>query len=509
MSVYFHDDTLTLLLGDACEQLCTLDDGSVNCVVTSPPYYGLRDYEGNADQIGLESSPSEYVAALGRVFAEVHRVLADDGTLWLNLGDSYSASPPGRSDHAMRSSTLDSSSAASMLRESVRRAGVDRSKFLPAKNMLGIPWRVAFALQDAGWVLRNAIVWHKPNAMPEPARDRLSNRYEHVFMFSKAGWTGDSVLSLPDVDAAWLAALIDGEGSITIARDRRSEKNPAHQDVFQVCVSIANTCVPLLEKASRLMGGPRVRKNNDGVNRPGYAVQVSGKKAAEVVAAVKPWLIDKLPQADIALALQDTQRAAGVDKASYQSRDGRAYKERLWEAMLAANRRDEQDLAWVRPAKRGRWVSQSYWFDLDPIREPHTEKSRYQQDVARRRPHTPGKAATPGNYSPANQSGFGAGLRELNERGANPGDVWSIATTPLRDAHFAPFPIALPRRCILAGCKPGGTVLDPFSGAGTTAMAAQQLGRRAIGIDINDTYHDIALRRMSDAPLPLVDGEAS
>lgn len=498
MTVYYSDDTLTLLLGDAREVLSGMDAGTVNCVVTSPPYFGLRDYEGNPDQIGVETSPTEYVAALVQVFAEIRRVLAADGTFWLNIGDSYCTSPPGKSEHGMRSSTLDSKHAAGTLRESVRRASVDRSKFMPSKNMLGIPWRVAFALQDDGWILRNAIVWHKPNAMPESVRDRLSSRYEHVFMFSKAEWTGDSVLNLPDVDAAWLAALIDGEGSITIARDRRSEKNPAHQDVFQLCVSIANTCVPLLEKASRLMGGPRVRKNNDGVNRPGYAVQVSGKKAAEVVAAVKPWLIDKLPQADIALALQDTQRAAGVDKASYQSRDGRAYKERLWEAMLAANRRDEQELAWVRPARRGRWVSQPYWFDLDPIREPVSR-------IDKPRPIS-GRNKTPRHAAATDNTGWKDHEVSAHERGRNPGDVWSIATTPLSAAHFATFPVELPRRCIAAGCKPGGTVLDPFAGAGTTALAAQQLGRRAVGIDINAKYHDIALKRMADAPLPFESG---
>lgn len=97
----------------------------------------------------------------------------------------------------------------------------------------------------------------------------------------------------------------------------------------------------------------------------------------------------------------------------------------------------------------------------------------------------------------------------MNPRGANPGDVWEIAVRPIPDAHFATMPVELARRCIAAGCKPGGTVLDPFSGAGTTAIAAQQLGRRAIGIDINTKYHDIALKRMATAPLPFLDGEAS
>lgn len=138
---------------------------------------------------------------------------------------------------------------------------------------------------------------------------------------------------------------------------------------------------------------------------------------------------------------------------------------------------------------------------------PHAERSVAAQAGARKKPHNPGKAAAISPSYAYKSSGYGAGLRELNPNGANPGDVWEVATQPVSDAHFAVMPVDLARRCILAGCKPGGTVLDPFSGAGTTALAAQQLGRPAIGIDINAAYHDIALRRMSDAPLPF--GEVS
>jgi DNA modification methylase len=309
---YRRDDTLTLLLGDAVEQMRTLDDGCAACVVTSPPYYGLRDYEGNPDQIGTESTPVEYVAALVRVFAEVHRVLADDGALWLNLGDSYAHGGSGAQGatgaRAARQFTAEH---------------VPGCASLPAKNLLGIPWRVAFALQDAGWILRNAIVWHKPNAMPESVTDRLSTRHEMLFLLTKS---------------------------------------------------------------------PR------------------------------------------------------------------------------------------------------YWFDLDAIREPHAISTIAAAHRARKPYQAPGQ--TPNVKS-----------RPTGDRGSNPGDVWSISTRPLTDAHFATFPVELPRRCIAAGCKPGGTVLDPFSGAGTTALVAQQLGHPAIGIDINASYHDIALRRMVDAPLPF--GEAS
>lgn len=306
--VYYSDDTLTLLLGDASEVLAGMDAGSVNCCVTSPPYYGLRDYEGNPDQIGLEQTPGEYVAALVDVFAEVRQVLADDGTLWLNLGDSYNAIYGGR------------------------RALPDATR--PRKALLFIPEQVVLALMSAGWIVRNKIAWVKPNARPEPVRDRLSTRHESLYLLVK---------------------------------------------------------------------------------------------------------------------------------------------------------------------------SERYRFDLDAIRVPHASSSIYHQEVARRRPHEAGKAGAA--QTGGVRSGFAAGLRELNPNGANPGDVWEISTRPFKGAHFAPFPIDLPKRCIAAGCPPEGVVLDPFSGAGTTLMAARELGHLAIGIDINAKYHDIALRRMADAPLPF--GEVS
>lgn len=339
--VHYTDDMLTLLVGDAAAALATLPPRSVGCVVTSPPYYGLRDYGGHPDQIGLEASPAEYVAALGRVFAEVHRVLADDGTLWLNLGDSYAtrAKGTGGADASTLDGRLDLKRPA--------RWGFPADR--PDKNLLGIPWRVAFALQDAGWYLRNAVVWHKPNAMPESVRDRLATRHETIFLLTKS---------------------------------------------------------------------PR------------------------------------------------------------------------------------------------------YWFDLDPIREPLARPEALDEGIvfgglnggegkvggsARR---GGGHRSVYGNVPPGHRQpkngGPGPHHRDSHSRGRNPGDVWSIPTTPFAEAHFATFPIRLPLRCIQAGCRPGGTVLDPFAGAGTTLLAAQQLGHPAIGVDVNADYAAMALRRCHNAPLPLL-----
>lgn len=307
MTIHYQDKSVTLHHGDAEDVMREMPAGSVDCIVTSPPYYGLRDY-GVDGQIGSEGSPADYVDRLAGVFSEAHRVLADDGTLWLNLGDSYASrgGPPGLKVHAREGRSRKQ-------HDSGTRPHADR----PAKSMLGIPWRVAMALQDTGWILRSEVIWVKPNAMPESVRDRPSGRHEHVFLLTK---------------------------------------------------------------------------------------------------------------------------------------------------------------------------TDAYWFDLDPIREPHRSAPGREGAGALRgqraiRPTGPNSGA----YAPG---------------GRNPGDVWTIATRPFPDAHFATFPVELPRRCIAAGCEPNGVVLDMFSGAGTTGLAAAQLGRRFVGIDINADYLDLSLRtRLAQASL--------
>ena len=315
MSLYFQDESITLHHGNALEVARTLGTGAVDCIVTSPPYYGLRDY-GVKGQYGLEKTPAEYVENQRILFSELRRVLADDGTLWLNIGDSYNAYNGNRGKSKTGFSRNDP------MPELPKGAGLT-VKDLPAKNLIGIPWRVAFALQDDGWILRNSIIWHKPNAMPESVTDRLSGRHENLFMFSKA---------------------------------------------------------------------------------------------------------------------------------------------------------------------------QRYAFDLDPIREAPAEVSvaRAQRNRFAKDKSQNGVGA-PNTFDPASS---------INESGKNPGDVWSINTQPFAGAHFAVFPPELPRRCIAAGCKPGGVVLDPFHGSGTTGKVAQENGRRYVGIDISADYLKLSLEtRLQNATL--------
>lgn len=310
---YYQDDTVTLWHGDALTVLRDLPDASVDCCVTSPPYFGLRDY-GVDGQLGAESSPAEYVENMRALFAEVRRVLADDGTLWLNLGDSYTGG--GGGNYGGGKSVK--SQGGQQVTNIRNRRDAPQNGGLPPKNLIGIPWRVAFALQGDGWTLRNSIIWHKPNAMPESVTDRLSTRHENVFMFSK------------------------------------------------------------------------------------------GRR---------------------------------------------------------------------------------YWFDLDPIREPAETADR----KGPRRSYAPGSASSMRDGEHQAMTGPFTGL-PLNENGKNPGDVWSIPTTPFAGAHFAVMPPVLAERCILAGCKPGQTVLDPFSGSGTTGLAAAKHGRRYVGIDLNAEYLELSLR---------------
>lgn len=165
-----------ILVGDVIEQLKTLPDQSVNCVVTSPPYWGLRDY-GNDGQIGLEATPQEFVNKMVEVFRQVHRVLRDDGTLWLNLGDSYSGSGKGPAGNLGK-------------KHNERWLEKKHSAIVPEglkpKDLVGIPWRVAFALQADGWYLRQDIIWAKPNVMPESVRDRCTKAHEYIFLLTKS-----------------------------------------------------------------------------------------------------------------------------------------------------------------------------------------------------------------------------------------------------------------------------------------------------------------------------------
>nr|WP_207213343.1 site-specific DNA-methyltransferase [Parabacteroides goldsteinii] len=286
-----------------------LPDSSVNCCITSPPYYGLRDY-GNDLQIGLEPTPEEYIQKLVETFREVRRVLSDDGTLWVNIGDSYAGSMKGAAqfpDNAMN------------YKQGTNRGTLGKATLVKQctnckpKDLIGIPWMLAFALRADGWYLRQDIIWAKPSVMPESVKDRCTKAHEYIFLLSK---------------------------------------------------------------------------------------------------------------------------------------------------------------------------SRKYYFDNESIKEPSTTFDTSIRD----------RDNTKMNNTPGRSKMHGLTTNYYEMR--NKRSVWTVATQPFRGGHFAVFPPKLIVDCIKAGCPENGIVLDPFMGAGTTAVVARKLNRNYIGFELNPDYVKIAENRL-------------
>jgi len=339
--------TVQILVGDCRDILKTLPDESVHCCVTSPPYWGLRDY-GVAGQIGLEATFEGFIAEMVDVFRQVRRVLRADGTCWMNLGDSYNTgTTSGRKPtQAGKHGYWENPSIAHR---------INANAFgLKPKDLVGIPWRVAFALQGDGWYLRQDIIWSKPNPMPESVTDRCTKSHEYIFLLSK---------------------------------------------------------------------GQRYFYDQDSI--------------AEPIAA-----------ASVARLAQDVENQRGSDRVPGKTNG----------AMKAVGKGNAKTF-------RG--------------------GGAYTQGQSRE------------NSSDADRDSHGNKPNETGLR--NRRSVWTITTQGFSEAHFATFPPALIEPCILAGCPQGGVVLDPFGGAGTTGLVADNLRRNAILIELNPEYAAMADRRISHA----------
>ena len=226
--------TYRLLIGDCRESMASLPDASVQTCVTSPPYWGLRDY-GHADQLGLEPTPEQSVANMVDVFREVRRVLRDDATLWLNLGDSYAATQKGSG--GTERGTIGSGAGQSTNAGSFYDARFNLAACgLKPKDLVGIPWRVAFALQADGWYLRSDIIWSKPNPMPESVTDRPTKAHEYVFLLSK------SERYFYDVDAIREphTSVPDGVTPIAYADTSREQSEREGRPGFRDSIGVAN-----------------------------------------------------------------------------------------------------------------------------------------------------------------------------------------------------------------------------------------------------------------------------
>jgi len=305
------DSLYELLEGDVLKGLAQLPTGSVQCVVTSPPYWALRDY-GAEGQLGHERTPTEYIARLVAVFREVRRVLKDDGVVWLNLGDTYATRIKGG---AGAGSGWAADPEAYKYKAQVF-DGLRVDPEVPDKNLIGIPWRVAFALQADGWLLRADVIWHKPNAMPESATTRPTRAHEYLFLLAK---------------------------------------------------------------------------------------------------------------------------------------------------------------------RRG------YFYNAEAIKEPA------------RKIGTEGHLKSGNHLRHANHRGLAG--RSITNGTRNARSVWTIAAKAFPGAHFATFPERLAEKCVLAGSRPGDIILDPFSGAATSGVAALRSGRRYIGLELNPDFIALSHERLEAARL--------
>lgn len=332
-------DKSQIVTGDALSVLRRISDNYIDCCVTSPPYYGLRDY-GVEGQLGLEESPQEYIEKMVKIFREVRRTLRPDGTLWLNIGDSYAGSYKGRMSDGNHSRGNSKSCKYLAPVGGVFKGGATAG--CKRKDLIGIPWQLAFALREDGWYLRQDIIWNKPNAMPESVKDRCTKSHEYIFLLTKAD---------------------------------------------------------------------RYYFDYEAIREPAVG-------------------FDNRPPAGSRGAATPNQRRRKGNAKTF--RGGGAY------------------------TNHG-----SFDNSVDTERESH-----------------------------------GNGENETGLR--NRRSVWNVATQGYAKAHFATFPEKLIEPCILAGCRPGGIVLDPFLGSGTTAVVAEKNGRDFIGIDLNPDYTEMSKQRLEE-----------
>lgn len=303
-----RDERLTILTGDALAMLRTLPDESVQTCVTSPPYFGLRNY-AMPGQIGLERTPAEYVAKLVEVFREVRRVLRSDGTLWLNLGDTYTGGnaggDTGKSTLQGTTESQDQSKAARSgqrigHRSSFRRDRATRQDEphkavdgLAAKNLIGVPWRVAFALQEDGWILRQDIIWAKPSCMPESVTDRCTKSHEYLFLLSKAQrYFYDADAIAEPVSEAMLKQVEEGYDGLGL-KDYESAgvQNPS---------SVKARIIANARKKQRVHAGWDTKPGSHGtIHRNGRAQEVEYAPAVRMTSNKRSvWTIPTSPYSD-------------------------------------------------------------------------------------------------------------------------------------------------------------------------------------------------------------------
>ena len=537
MKPYYSDEWVTVLCGDALTTLRGLPDESVQCCVTSPPYWGLRDY-GTAEweggdpecdhkppygsgssklgggkatqesakiyrdrchkcgatrtdsQLGLEATPEAYVAKMVEVFREVRRVLRADGTLWLNLGDSYAAA---RSYQVPDGKHCD--------------VGNGMAASVPAglkpKDLVGIPWRVAFALQQPYYTGR--------------IKDERM-RY-------------------------WLAGLVDGEGCMTVLRTTSPHgSGESYPPVLQVRMCDDGPIHRCAEITGLGTASPRQDPPSQGGQRGSYQWRLSARNAADVAGEIYPYLLVKRKQALLVWNQQLVRESYQTKRGVTIPTDALEKQKEIRRLIRALNASEPVDLpSWLKeppPQYEPGWYLRSdcIWAKPNPMPESVTDRptkaheylfllsksERYYYDADAIAEPSVGtwnsaKSTLAANgiknvhlYETGQRRTAGADTfhRDEDRTGRNRRTVWTITTKPYPDAHFATFPPELPRLCIKAGSKKGGTVMDPFAGAGTTVWQAKELNRKGIAIELNPEYCGLIAQRCSQGVLALnTDGE--
>ena len=421
----------TILYGDCRETLKQFDEQARTCI-TSPPYYGLRDYGGEENQIGQEQTPDEFIEQLVSVFREVRNVLTDDGTLWVNLGDSYYNYRPGKGQSYPKQSV---SKTKQDLPDICNKRG-NKLQGLKEKDLIGIPWLFAFAMRNDGWYLRQDIIWHKPNPMPESVRDRCTKAHEYIFLFSKNRkyFYNNEAIKEPAKDWG--------------TRDRTNGKYHNEGTGLQPHSGLTKS-YPTKNKRSVWTSkhGKYVTEENEATHRQGIHAN-RGQNLIEVRS--------KLPtQKEFVEFLRSKTNA----KVLAENTDIPLTKIEHW------FRFDNSGFAY--PTIEDWKKVREHIDDYDVMDEGLTYFELKTDEVA------------------------------VSDK-KNKRSVWSITNKPYKGAHFATYPPDLIEPCILAGSEKGDIILDPFMGSGTTAMVAKSLGRDYIGCELHEDYGNLIQKRVQE-----------
>ena len=526
-----------IICGHVLDVLKTLPEESIDTVVTSPPYWGLRsylpdDHPDKQKEIGLEPTLDLYINHLIEVMSELKRILKKTGVIFWNHGDCYGGSAGGFYDNPdYKGISLGSSH----YRIKRKQAPDTKPKCMTLQNYRFI----MRCVDELGLILRNVIIWYKPNHMPSSVKDRFTSSYEPVFMLVRSKEASSDIKEfieppVPDNWRAWLAAIVDAEGTIGIRRSRR-EKN---HDVFAAYITISNTNKELIKKCLKITGLGTIKDSSAGTNFPVYRWEVTHQKAISVIAEIYPYLIAKKEQAKVAIALQKTNKHRGNNKGTNRGPKPIGEKEyqekvRLWELIKKLNQKEINESGLPEPNLNRYFGCERYWFDLDAVRVPYKESTleRVKYPVTK----FAGDLNNPlGKLGKGRCSGAEQTKINLNPIGKNPGDVWSILHASFSDAHFAVFSERLVEPMIKAGCprwvckkcgKPrkrefvgwtdcgcgagweSGMILDPFGGSGTVGVVAEKLGRNSILIDLNKEYCEMAYKRLKSIAAQVKLGE--